>query len=111
MTLASLPRFPPDFAPSLWSAAMPEPHASHGSKSSRRSFLQTTGLGAVSLLWTDWLRAEAVGAGTTTAKAKRVILIFNAGAPSHIDLWDMKPNAPENVRGTFKPIATNVTGV
>jgi len=38
-------------------------------------------------------------------------LIFNCGAPSHLDLWDMKPDAADNVRGLFKPIATNVPGI
>lgn len=44
-------------------------------------------------------------------KAKSVIMIFNCGAPSHIDLWDPKPDATSEVRGTFSPIKTNVTGV
>ncbi len=44
-------------------------------------------------------------------KAKAVILIFNDGAPSHIDLWDPKPDAPSETRGIFKPIKTNVTGI
>jgi hypothetical protein len=44
-------------------------------------------------------------------KAKSVILIFNAGAPSHLDLWDPKPEAPANVRGPFRAIATNVPGM
>jgi hypothetical protein len=38
-------------------------------------------------------------------------MIFNAGAPSHLDLWDLKPGAPENVRGEYKPIATGVPGM
>ena len=46
-----------------------------------------------------------------TGKAKSVILIFNGGAPSHIDLWDPKPNATSEVRGDFMPIRTNVTGI
>jgi hypothetical protein len=45
------------------------------------------------------------------AKAKSIILIFNCGAPSHIDLWDMKPDATDTVRGEFKPIATRVPGI
>jgi hypothetical protein len=77
----------------------------------RRSFLQVSGLGAVSLLWNDWLRAQAAGVETGRGKAKAVILIFNCGAPSHIDLWDPKPAAPENVRGQFKPIATSLPGL
>jgi hypothetical protein len=38
-------------------------------------------------------------------------MIFNCGAPSHLDLWDMKPDAADNVRGLFKPIATSVPGI
>ncbi len=44
-------------------------------------------------------------------KAKSVILIFNGGAPSHIDLWDPKPDAPSEIRGEFKTIKTNVPGI
>ena len=44
-------------------------------------------------------------------KAKSVILIYLQGGPSHIDIWDPKPDAPENVRGLFKPIRTNVPGI
>jgi hypothetical protein len=77
----------------------------------RRQFLRISGLGALGLFWADWLRAETTGITSGKAKTKSVILIFNCGAPSHIDLWDMKPNAPENVRGPFKPIATNVSGI
>ncbi|MEI7702060.1 MAG: DUF1501 domain-containing protein [Planctomycetia bacterium] len=45
------------------------------------------------------------------AKAKSVILIFNCGAPSHTDLWDMKPLAPAEIRGEFRPIETSVSGI
>ena len=44
-------------------------------------------------------------------KAKSIILIFNGGAPSHIDLWDPKPDANQEIRGIYRPIKTNVTGV
>ena len=77
----------------------------------RRDFLSTTGISALSLFWADWLRAVESAPTRISGKAKSVILIFNAGAPSHIDLWDLKPQAPENVRGPFNPIATNVRGV
>src|SRR5437764_13230158 len=43
--------------------------------------------------------------------AKSVILIDLQGGPSHIDIWDPKPDAPANVRGEFKPIKTNVSGI
>jgi hypothetical protein len=48
---------------------------------------------------------------TANAKAKSVILIFNAGAPSHIDLWDPKPSAPDDIRGPWKPMRTSVPGI
>jgi hypothetical protein len=82
-----------------------------GAELTRRGLLRLGGLGALSLFWTDWQRVQASRAGSGRAKAKSVILIFNAGAPSHLDLWDMKPDAPETVRGQFKPIATNVPGL
>jgi hypothetical protein len=76
----------------------------------RRDLLKAGGLGALGLFWNGWLRAEA--AGTPRAgKARSVILIFNCGGPSHIDLWDPKPDAPDAVRGVFRPIATNVPGM
>ena len=75
---------------------------------SRRPVLQAGAAAALGLFWNGWLRAEAVH---PAAKAKSVILIFNSGAPSHIDLWDPKPSAPENVRGPFQPIATTVPGL
>jgi hypothetical protein len=76
----------------------------------RREFLRVGGLSALGLTLVDWFRAKAAGA-VGDGKAKSVILIFNAGAPSHIDLWDMKPDAPDDVRGPFKPIKTNVPGI
>lgn len=48
---------------------------------------------------------------TGPGKAKSIILIFNGGAPSHIDLWDPKPQAGSEVRGLFSPIKTNVPGI
>ena len=44
-------------------------------------------------------------------RAKRCILVFLNGGPSHIDTWDMKPGAPQEVRGELKSIATNVPGI
>lgn len=76
----------------------------------RRDALRASGLAGLGLFWADWLRAEAVtprGRG----RARSVIMIFNCGAPSHLDLFDPKPDAPQNVRGEFRPIATNVPGL
>lgn len=77
---------------------------------SRRHFLKTAGLGALSLFWRD-LQFAAANKSRPQGRARSVILIFNCGAPSHIDLWDMKPDAPDNVRGPFRSIATNVPGI
>jgi hypothetical protein len=73
--------------------------------------LRAGALGGLSLFWDDWQRLDASTPASRKAKAKSVILIFNCGAPSHLDLWDMKPHAPENMRGPFRPIATNVPGI
>ena len=45
------------------------------------------------------------------ARAKACILLFMDGGPSHIDLWDMKPEAPSEIRGPFKPISTSTPGI
>src|SRR3954469_11345895 len=75
---------------------------------SRRLFLQSTGTAGALLSGFSRLAAAQPKA---SSKAKSVILIFNCGAPSHIDLWDMKPEATDTIRGEFKPIATNVPGI
>jgi hypothetical protein len=78
---------------------------------SRRLFVRSSATAAGALL-ADWSLLAATGQKPAArAKAKSVILIFNCGAPSHIDLWDMKPDATDTVRGEFKPIATNVPGI
>ena len=69
----------------------------------------------------DWLKATALGlaAGVKVSAAsagpiapiRACILVFYYGGPSHIDTWDMKPDAPREVRGEFRPIATNVPGI
>jgi hypothetical protein len=76
---------------------------------SRRAFVRSTAASALGLVTTPLLRAGPVRTGTGTAKA--VILVFNSGAPSHLDLWDPKPNAADTVRGPFDPIPTAVPGV
>ena len=78
--------------------------------STRRSFLRMGGLGGLSLFYGNWMRAT-LAAPPRRAKARSVILVFNCGGPSHLDLWDPKPGAPEDVRGTFRPIATKVSGI
>jgi uncharacterized protein (DUF1501 family) len=77
----------------------------------RRGLLRAGALGGLSLFWSDWLRAAAAAPARPRATAKSVIMIFNCGGPSHLELWDPKPDAPDTVRGPFKPIETNVPGI
>ncbi len=74
----------------------------------RRELLRTGALGLLGL--------GVTGLGQLPARPERArrgacVFLFLFGGPSHIDLWDMKPAAPAEVRGDFRPIATRVTGV
>src|SRR6478752_6745833 len=79
---------------------------------SRRNFLQAgaLGLGGLSLAALLRHRANASEGGRAPTNAKAVIYVYLWGGPSHIDTYDMKPNAPVEIRGEFKPIKTNVPG-
>lgn len=74
----------------------------------RRDFLRVGALGLGGLTLADLLRLRA-RAGTDRAP-RSVIMICLAGGPSHIDMYDLKPNAPTECRGDFKPIASRVPG-
>jgi len=78
---------------------------------SRRTFLKVGSLavGGLSLPWLLRQRAQADQSRNTPRRS--VILLWLAGGPSHMDTYDLKPLAPAEIRGEFKPIATNVTGV
>jgi hypothetical protein len=76
----------------------------------RRHLLRVGGLGLLGLGLPDCLRS-AGHAGRHKARAKAVIFLHQFGGPSHHDTLDMKPAAPEAVRGEFKPIATRVPGL
>jgi hypothetical protein len=73
----------------------------------RRDFLQVGALGAIGLTLSNLATLKAMGAVANDNDRKSVILIFNLGAPSQLDTWDMKPDAPREIRGPFKPIRTN----
>lgn len=72
----------------------------------RRDFLTAGSLSAVGLSLPQYLAAKEAGAVRPEADDRACILIFNLGAPSHVDTWDMKPEAPLEIRGPFQPIAT-----
>ena len=78
---------------------------------SRRHFLRIGGLGMAGLSLADLLRLKARGEVRAEARGKSVIMIYLPGGPSHIDMYDMKPDAPVEYRGEFKPIQTNVPGI
>ncbi|MCA9025278.1 MAG: DUF1501 domain-containing protein [Planctomycetaceae bacterium] len=76
---------------------------------SRRSFLQIGGLAMGGLSMPQILQAEqASGVGSNN---KGIIMIFLPGGPPHQDMWDLKMDAPSEIRGEFHPIATNVPGI
>src|SRR3954447_16424447 len=77
----------------------------------RRDFLKIGAFGA-GLTLADMLRvrAQAAGNGQPTRK-KSAIMIYLPGGPSHMDMYDLKPEAPAEFRGEFKPVDTNVAGV
>ncbi len=76
---------------------------------SRRGFLKIGALGVGGLTLTDVLRAEAATGKRNPHKA--VILVYLPGGISHQDTFDLKMDAPSEVRGEFKPIDTNVSGI
>ena len=71
----------------------------------RRDLMNVGSLSAIGLSLPQLLQAEQQ-AGKSEDDDRSVIMIFNLGAPSQIDCFDMKPNAPAEIRGPFKPIAT-----
>lgn len=76
---------------------------------SRRTFLSVGAAGAIGLGLPQLLAAAA--GPSPRRPARSLILLALEGGPSHIDLWDMKPDAPENIRGEFRPIETTVPGL
>lgn len=76
---------------------------------SRRNFLRIGGLGMAGMALPDVLRAEA--SSGRKAGEKAVIMIFLPGGPPHQDMFDLKMDAPSEVRGEFTPISTNVPGI
>ncbi|MEQ8791742.1 MAG: DUF1501 domain-containing protein [Pirellulaceae bacterium] len=78
---------------------------------SRRDVLQTGALGMLGLTLGGYLRRANAGEVAAAAKAKSAIFVYLGGGPPHLDMFDMKPEAPAEIRGEFRPIATNVGGV
>ncbi len=77
----------------------------------RRDFLEVGSLSAVGLSLAEMTAMQAQGAIAKGHDNKSAIMIFNLGAPSQMDTFDMKPDAPSEIRGPFNPIATKAPGV
>ncbi len=77
----------------------------------RREMVQVGGIGLFGLNLPGLLRADAVRPGVAQPRADSCILVFLNGGPSHLDMWDMKPDAPSGIRSDFKPIDTTLPGV
>src|SRR2546422_8993173 len=85
----------------------------------RREFLRVGGVSLFGLSLPQFLSWNALAAtaangvqrGKPFGNAKSVILLFLQGGPSHLDIWDPKPDAPSNIRGEFKAIKASVDGI
>ncbi len=96
-----------------------EPTHRHHAGFVRREFIQVGFSGLLGLGLPDWLASQAAASraetgargGPAAPRAKSVILVFLTGGLSHLDSFDMKPDAPAGIRGDFHPIATKVPGI
>src|SRR5438552_7456716 len=83
---------------------------------SRRELLRVGGAGLLGVTLSRLLATESAARADGPAKpagygrAKNFIFVFLQGGPSHLDIWDPKPDAPDNIRGKFKTIPTKLTG-
>src|SRR5215207_3517444 len=78
---------------------------------SRRDFLRVGAVGALGLTLPSLLKAQASTPTRSSARAKSVILVYLGGGLSHHDSFDMKPDAPEEIRGKYSPISSSVPGL
>jgi hypothetical protein len=76
---------------------------------SRRAWFQIGGLALGGMSLPQMLRAERKSGASN--RAKGIIMILLPGGPSHLDMYDLKPDAPSEIRGEFRPISTNVPGI
>src|SRR5437870_5890332 len=88
---------------------IPGPQSRYCDGMSRRSWLRIGGLALGGLALPDILRAQAQSGERNSAKG--VIMVLLPGGPTHLDTFDLKPDAPAEIRGEFRPIATNVPGI
>jgi hypothetical protein len=79
----------------------------------RRELLRLGAVGLGGLTLPGLLRLDdlAAASGAKPGRARSAVILFLSGGPSHLDMWDLKPEAPEEIRGTFQPIDTPVPGI
>lgn len=77
----------------------------------RREFLKRSVLGGACWSMSGWLDTLAAHTADGAKRSRSCIVLWMTGGPSHIDTWDLKPEAPAGIRGSFKPIATSVSGI
>ena len=80
-------------------------------KITRRGMLQAGAISALGLNLSALLRASDNTASTQDSPTRSIILVNLIGGPSHIDMFDMKPDSPAEIRGEFKPIASSIPGL
>jgi hypothetical protein len=85
--------------------------ARHCDGVTRRDWLRIGALGLGSLTLPTLLNLEHACGSSPRRRARSVIVLFLSGGPSHLDMWDLKPDAPEEIRGTFRPASTRVPGI
>lgn len=78
---------------------------------SRRSFLTIGTLGVAGLSLAEAMQLRAAEGKASPGPHTSVIFVWLAGGPPHLDMYDLKPNAPDEYRGPFRPIRTNVPGL
>src|SRR5258707_1437519 len=91
--------------------AMVPGHPHPGGPIDRRNFLVAGGLGFYGLLLPTRARGGQDPAPRGRPPARSTILVWLSGGASHIDTWDMKPDAPTDFRGEFRPIPTSAPGL
>jgi hypothetical protein len=77
----------------------------------RRDWLRVGALGVGALTLPGLLQLEARADAPRRRRARSVIMLFLSGGPSQLDMWDLKPDAPEEIRGTYRPVSTRVPGI
>src|SRR5262245_57459117 len=102
--MVDFPHLPPSPAPRATSMELP---LNAGTVISRRGFVQVGASTALGLSIARNVSASEI----RPRKAKSVIIVFLTGAASHHDTFDMKPDAPPEIRGLFKPISTSIPGL